>query len=129
MQLAQTNRYDGRVMGNVIINTNDIEASAYVTQSYKSKNKSYKRKADEDNSSESVKDYSCIKWCLCKQNGHYRSRCPMFSQAKELNQKSKEPNRETSQKQATVTKDSKRSDDIVFVIHEITFTSKKSPDE
>ena len=48
MQLAQTYRYDGRVMGDVIISTRDIDASAYVTQSCKSKNKSYKRKADEE---------------------------------------------------------------------------------
>ena len=48
---------DGRLIGDVIINTIDITASAYVSQSYKSKNKSYKRKADEDNNSESVKDY------------------------------------------------------------------------
>ena len=97
MQLAQTYRYDGRVMGDVIISTREIDASAYVTQSYKSKNKSYKRKADEDNSSEGVRDYSHIKCYLCKQSGHYRSKCPMLAQAKEQNQKSKEKKGETDQ--------------------------------
>ena len=32
MQLAQSYRYDGRVMADVIISTRDIDASAYVTQ-------------------------------------------------------------------------------------------------
>jgi len=85
MQLAQTYRYDGRVMGDVMINTRDIEAFAQVTQSYKLKNKSYKIKADEENSSESVKVYSRIECYLCKQNGHYRRRCPILAQAKEQN--------------------------------------------
>ena len=88
MQPAQTYRYDRRVMGDVIISTRDIDASVYVTQSYKYK--SYKKKADEDNSSEGVRDYSHIKCYLCKQSGHYRSRCPILAQAKEQNQKSKE---------------------------------------
>lgn len=83
MQLAQTYGYDGRVMGDVIINTRDIEASAFVTQSYKSKNKSYKRNVDKDNSSESVKDHFRINCYLCKQNRHSRSRSPMLAQAKD----------------------------------------------
>ena len=90
MQLAQTFRYDGRVMGDVIISTKYIDASAYVTQSYKSENKCYKRKADEENSSEGAKDYSHIKCYMCKQVEHYRSRCTMLAQAKEQNQKRKE---------------------------------------
>ena len=61
MHLAQTYRYDGRVIGDVIINTRDIEASPFVNQSYKSKNKSSKRKADEDICCESEKNYSRIK--------------------------------------------------------------------
>ena len=50
----------------------------------------------------------------------------MLAQAKEQNQKSKEKKGETDQKQATVTKGSKKVDDMAFVIHEIALAGKKS---
>jgi len=96
VQLAQTYRNDGREVGDVIISTRDIDSSAYVTQSYKSKNKSYRRKADEDNSSEGAKDYFHIKCYVSRVDTS-----PMFAQAKEQNQKNKEKKGET-EKKATV---------------------------
>jgi len=49
----------------------------------------------------------------------------MLAQAKEQNQKSKEKKGE-DQKQATVTKGSKKVEDMAFVIHEIALAGKKS---
>ena len=46
----------------------------------------------------------------------------MLTLAKEQNQKSKEKKGDTDHKQATVTKSSKKSDDMVFVLHEIALT-------
>jgi hypothetical protein len=117
MQLAQSYRYDGRAMGDVITNTRHVEGSAYVTQKHKSKNKTYKRKVeDEGNNEAEKKDYSHIKCNLCDQYGHYKSKCPMLGDAKDLNDKSKKQKSESDQKQATVTKgNKKKADTVVFV--------------
>jgi hypothetical protein len=134
MQLAQTYRSDGRMIGDMVSGGKDTEESAYVTQEYKyknkNKNKGYKRKSDtESDDPEKVRDYSSVECYLCKQRGHFRNKCPMLAEAEKY-LKAKKLKSENETKQATVTKTDKnkndKSGDVAFMVHDVAFANKKS---
>jgi hypothetical protein len=134
MQLAQTYRSDGRMIGDMVSGGKDTEESAYVTQEYKYKNKNknrgYKRKSDtESDDPEKVRDYSSVECYLCKQRGHFRNKCPMLAEAEKY-LKAKKLKSENETKQATVTKTDKnkndKSGDVAFMVHDVAFANKKS---
>ena len=88
MQLAQTYRADGKVIGDMTTSNRENAETAYVTSSYKSGNHKYnnqkKRKSpDEDGESEgnfSGKE-SKGECHFCKKPGHWKNAFPLLSEA------------------------------------------------
>ena len=133
MQLAQTYRSEGRIIGDMVSSSKDVEESVYVTQSYnKNKNKSYKRKVEVVDEEDDKKSLSHIECYLCKQPGHYRNKCPLLAEAEKYLNKTKKSKTDNATKQVTVaksvksTKKSDGDDELVFVTHEIALDSRKA---
>ena len=133
MQLAQTYRSEGRIIGDMVSSSKDVEESVYVTQSYnKNKNKSYKRKVEVVDEEDDKKSLSHIECYLCKQPGHYRNKCPLLAEAEKYLNKTKKSKTDNATKQVTVaksvksTKKSDGDDELVFVTHEIALASRKA---
>ena len=95
MQLAQTYRSEGRVIGEMTSSTREVSETAYVTNGYKSNgyNKNYKRKVPEDNGDDDGGEANgkevkgdCF---LCKKPGHWKSNCPLLKDAVKYIEKNK----------------------------------------
>ena len=87
MQLAQTYRSDGRIIGDMVSSPNDVEES-YVTQAYnKNKNKSFKRKVEVVDEYDK-KDLFHIECYLCKQS--LSEQVPFTGRSREIIKQDKE---------------------------------------
>ena len=96
MQLAQTYRVDGKVIGDMTISNRENPETAYVTSSYKSSNNKYnnqkKRKTpDEDGDREgNVSGNESKGECyFCKKPGQWKNSCPLLSEAEKYLKKQK----------------------------------------
>ena len=88
MQLAQTYRSDGKVIGDMTTSTRENSETAYVTNGYKSgynKNNNYNKRKSPDDEGESEGNGSgkeskgeCY---FCKKPGHWKNSCPLLSEA------------------------------------------------
>jgi hypothetical protein len=96
MQLAQTYRSEGRVIGEMTSSTREVSETAYVTSGYKSgynkNNYNNKRKIpDIDGEGEnkgSTKEVTgdCF---LCNKPGHWKNQCPLLKEAVKYIEKNK----------------------------------------
>ena len=140
MQLAQTYRSDGKVIGDMTTSTRENSETAYVTNSYKSgynKNNNYNKRKLPDDEGESEGNGSgkeskgeCY---FCKKPGHWKNSCPLLSEAAKYLKRQKNKQNESGNDKAAVTKSEKKnkekkseSDNVVFVGIEVVAANKTS---